>query len=313
MDRVPWLPYSLDDRTGVEITDAFGDWHKKQNGEWAACLNYMDAHTPYVPRTEFSEFSTQAQREFAATLDYYVFGYVSGRRELSELHSLETVYDDCIKQADAEVGRLIRMLEQRGDLENTLVVVTADHGEGFGERGGLREIPSVGHGGTGGPEEGVLRVPLVVQFPGQTAERTVQEPASMMQFSDAVQSVLTGPWETDDFVPEGRTLATCQGLSKMEVESRGIEEQSFSKYDKTSRVAYEFDGGRLLKDAVYDGRGAAFDVTNPREVSRISRPDPIDIVNEQFSPLDSVEAIQRESERSVGESVKSRLEELGYR
>ncbi|MFW6050844.1 MAG: sulfatase-like hydrolase/transferase [Myxococcota bacterium] len=73
-------------------------------------------------------------------------------------------YDTEISLADAEVGRLLDALEARGLSEDTVVVLTSDHGEAFGEHG------SYGHSTT--LYEEALRVPLLVRGPG-FARRTV--------------------------------------------------------------------------------------------------------------------------------------------
>ena len=44
-------------------------------------------------------------------------------------------YDDCIAYLDDQIGRLFDELDRRGLRKNTLVVITADHGESFGEHG----------------------------------------------------------------------------------------------------------------------------------------------------------------------------------
>jgi len=72
-------------------------------------------------------------------------------------------YDSCIRFVDDQVGRLLDFLERRGMLDDSLIVVTSDHGESFLERGRY-----ISHGYTFFEEE--VRVPLVVRVPG--AERT---------------------------------------------------------------------------------------------------------------------------------------------
>jgi arylsulfatase A-like enzyme len=67
-------------------------------------------------------------------------------------------YDDATRTVDHAIERLLRGLEDQGRLERTLVVVTSDHGEEFGEHGGYGH----GHAFYGA----VTRVPLVVAGPG---------------------------------------------------------------------------------------------------------------------------------------------------
>lgn len=81
-------------------------------------------------------------------------------------------YRDELERADAQIGRLVRTLSARGLLENTIVVVTGDHGEAFGEHG------FENHGR--GLYEELVRVPLVVWIPGKTGKR-IEPPVSNAQ------------------------------------------------------------------------------------------------------------------------------------
>ena len=67
-------------------------------------------------------------------------------------------YDGEIRYLDAVLGDLFRHLRTMGLYEQATIVLVADHGEEFGERGGLY------HGGT--LHEEIIRVPLLVKFPG---------------------------------------------------------------------------------------------------------------------------------------------------
>jgi arylsulfatase A-like enzyme len=90
-------------------------------------------------------------------------------------------YDGQILAMDAALGELIAALKARGRYENTLVIVTADHGELLGEH----EI--VGHGGRM-MYEGLLHIPMVVKFPG--SDRPRGESADRVQLVDVMPTVL---------------------------------------------------------------------------------------------------------------------------
>jgi arylsulfatase A-like enzyme len=93
-------------------------------------------------------------------------------------------YDGAIAYLDAELGALFDSLERRGVLRNTIVVITSDHGEEFGEHGLL------GHGNSlYWPS---LAVPLIVIAPGQTpAGVIVREPVTTRDVAASVAD-LTG-------------------------------------------------------------------------------------------------------------------------
>ena len=67
------------------------------------------------------------------------------------------MYDAAIAYLDAELNRLLVALEARGALDNTIVIVTADHGEQFGEHGLFLHANSL--------YQPLLHVPLVIRFP----------------------------------------------------------------------------------------------------------------------------------------------------
>lgn len=120
-------------RPGTEITDAFLAWQgRNASRPFFAFLNYFDAHGPYrappAYRTRFAAAPKAIDR-----------------------------YDAAIAFLDDEVGRLLDTLAGRGALDNTIVVVTADHGELFGEHG------LDGHSNS--LYLPLLEVPLVMRYP----------------------------------------------------------------------------------------------------------------------------------------------------
>ena len=145
-------------RTAREITAEGRDWLDgapgtnpgETNGSrrpFFLFLNLMDVHGPYLP-------SPAAPREFWAgpipskALASPESGWNALRarnvatpeqrgqreRELEDVsRRLGDLYDQCLYGLDAELGRFLGELREKGRLANTWVVITADHGEHFGE------------------------------------------------------------------------------------------------------------------------------------------------------------------------------------
>ncbi|MEM7581805.1 MAG: sulfatase [Acidobacteriota bacterium] len=113
-------------------------------------IHLIDPHDPYVPKQAW-------QRPDADPADFIQPGAIkSGEIPLDD-HAVSWMidqYDAEILEMDRAIQKMIEGLEAAGVLDSTLVVVTADHGEEFGERGG------VGHGTT--LHEEVIRVPYVL-------------------------------------------------------------------------------------------------------------------------------------------------------
>jgi arylsulfatase A-like enzyme len=124
------------------------------NGEpYFALVHIFDAHDPYEPPPPFDTRFGQGGPPFNwDTRDTGAPPDPALREHLIDL------YDGDIANVDYQLGRLVRGMEDMGLAENTIVVVVADHGEEFLERG------QIWHGKTLNQE--VLHVPLVIAGPG---------------------------------------------------------------------------------------------------------------------------------------------------
>lgn len=144
-------------------------WLDAQDGErpFFAFLNYMEAHQPYVPRDEFRRrmmTAEQMEQSFKENFSWMpVWKYNFRLREYSSdsLDLVGRIYDACIAELDDLFKNLMIGLEDSGCLENTIIVLTGDHGEHLGEHHLLDHQFSL--------YEELLRVPLVLYFPDRVA------------------------------------------------------------------------------------------------------------------------------------------------
>jgi arylsulfatase A-like enzyme len=106
------------------------------------------------------------RREFLTLKGNWTFN--AGVAPVTEAHraAWKRLYDAATMHVDQEVGRFLRRLRERG-WENTIVVVTSDHGEMLGEHRGI-----VGHLLT--LHDNVTHVPLIVRRPGYPGGREVE-------------------------------------------------------------------------------------------------------------------------------------------
>lgn len=134
--RLPPFYKSYQRKSAAEVNAALVQWLDREPGRpFFAFLNYFDAHDPYRPAAPFdTAFGFPA---YPPTPPARHGGAFPDDRP----RSLRP-YDQAIASIDAEIGRLLRELERRGELKQTLVIVTSDHGEEFGEHG------MYGHGHT---------------------------------------------------------------------------------------------------------------------------------------------------------------------
>ena len=119
-----------------QITNAFLAWQKTAgNRPFFAFLNYFDAHQPF-----------ESLPPRARTFDS------PDRKAVNK-------YDAQIAYIDSEIGRMLDDLQRQGVLENTIVVITSDHGEQFGEHGLEEHANSL--------YLQLLHVPLVIRYPAK--------------------------------------------------------------------------------------------------------------------------------------------------
>ena len=127
-----------------------------------AFLNYFDAHEPYLPPGSFAErfgpdlprgnhLLTQDLRR-SLRQDWF-------KRPAGEIKTELDMYDGAIAYLDYQLDRLFNELQNRSLLENTVIIVTSDHGEQFGEHGLFLHGNSL--------YQPLLHVPLIISFPAR--------------------------------------------------------------------------------------------------------------------------------------------------
>jgi len=288
--------------------DGFLGWLEDRDGPWAACINFMDAHLPYEPAEKHDQWGGARLRKMQGSLDDQVWTFHGGDRPWWQLRALEALYDGTIRQIDAQVERLVSELEARGELDDTLVVVTADHGEGFGERSELRDVRVAGHGI--GVDEVLLHVPLVVKYPGQSEGERVTIPASLVEFPDVVRAAVDG--ERYGFAPDGPVLASANDIMESTKENARGYVADLEPYTGETMASYAEEDGTVRKRTVWRDRAAEFTVVDAQTAFQSGETDSSVVV----------EAFERLPERGLTESAaglgdadgdtRQRLEDLGY-
>lgn len=161
-------------KDAATIREQFLGWLDRNPGRpFFAFLNLFDAHDPYmVPAGFHRHFGLKPETHADRLLLNRWWGLGKLRLKPRDVALARDAYDDCIAYMDEQIGKLLGDLRRRGALDNTVVIVTADHGEQFGEHA------LYGHGGSlYGPE---VHVPLLVAGPIAAAPGTrVAEPVSL--------------------------------------------------------------------------------------------------------------------------------------
>jgi len=121
---------------------------------WFVNLGFYAPHAPVNPPRRFWEEAMKHDLAFPNWPEEWeeVLG-----NEREEWKSIVAAYHGLTTHVDEEIGRVMRFLEQRGELESTLILFCSDHGEYLGDFGRVQKGPP-GH-------DVIMQVPLIVHWP----------------------------------------------------------------------------------------------------------------------------------------------------
>jgi arylsulfatase A-like enzyme len=187
------------------ITNLATLWLKKHGQEkFFLFLHYWDCHSDYIPPAPYDRLFDPGYK-----------GKENGRnvfdreKEIEsgiaprDLAHLMALYDGEIAHTDDHVGQVLQLLREMGLAEKTLLIIVADHGEGFLEHG------KIFHGNT--LFEELIHVPLILRLPGVIpAGRRIKDNVSQVDLMPTVLRLLGVPQ------PEGLQgidlSGACRGL-----------------------------------------------------------------------------------------------------
>jgi arylsulfatase A-like enzyme len=171
-----------------EVTPTVLKWlaDNADRKDWLLHVNYWDPHTPYRAPADFGnpfadaplpDWLTEARLAEHVALAgphtardnnmYNGAGHNEFPRQVGDVKDMDALrscidgYDCGIRYMDGHIGQILAALERQGILEDTAIIVTADHGENFGELGIYSE-----HGTA---DQTTCRIPMIVKWPGMKA------------------------------------------------------------------------------------------------------------------------------------------------
>jgi arylsulfatase A-like enzyme len=177
-------------------------------------VNLIGAHSPYdscgpeCERFTADPFKSPRTNQW---LDFYRGRVVHSDEDLERLTAL---YDAELRRADTIVGKIVDDLRSRGRIDETLLVVTSDHGENLGDHGHIDHLFSL--------YDSTVRVPLLIRHP----ERF--EPGSRSQ------ALVQLP----DLFP---TILSAAGVPEDEIESQGIDVANESALEGRPNILEYYD------------------------------------------------------------------------
>lgn len=150
-----------------EVTTELCGWLEAVDEPYFAWAHYMDVHWPYHREETLIDPQeiAQAWRDLAHLhgANWHGLTTTTAQRQ----HYVE-LYEQAIRYTDAQIGRLVEYLDQKDDLDNTIIIVVSDHGEEFLERGRWGHFESNLY-------DEILHIPFVMYLPCQIADKVVTQ------------------------------------------------------------------------------------------------------------------------------------------
>lgn len=269
-------------------------------------LHGYDVHTPYAPRQNyFAEPRTEVDR-LSRENRYCKYQDAADRSRYLDPESipsdrgtqeyLESLYDSEILEVDRSLGRFFRDLRSRGVLDQTIVILTSDHGEEFWDHGSCEHIKTV--------HNELLHVPLFVWMPRGKGGVEPTPVAANVDILPTVAEALGWP-----------ALESIDGASLLRPEPRDIFSEAQFHYASQHLRRYSVVRGneKLIYDANADTR-ALFDLhADPGEQEPL-----MEAVDAEPSLFDALrEYIQRgapvvQHEGALDPQTLEQLKQLGY-
>jgi len=252
-------------RTNALINDAAIGWVQNNTHKpFFMFIHYYDNHWDYLPPSPYNQLydseyngpidGTQIARE-------PLFSNPPGQKNINHIIAL---YDGEVKQTDSDLGEMLKVLKDRGVLDNSIVIILGDHGEQFYEHG------NTSHQGV---YEELIHIPLAVSIPEiQTKGRIID---SLVSQVDILPTIL-------DYL-EITIPGTCQGKSlKPLIEGRTEVVNKYVFVEYTGGAVRDSYAVRSLRYKYYqmaDNETFAYDlIKDPSEQRKILQDDfPADV------------------------------------
>lgn len=122
-------------------------------------VSNLEAHLPYRPPKAYNNFLPDLSPDKIAGVNLDNWKYMAGQADMDadDFAILTALYDGALAYSDYRVGEILTWFEQAGLLDETMVIITGDHGENLGHH------QLMGHGYC--LYDSVLRVPLIIRYP----------------------------------------------------------------------------------------------------------------------------------------------------
>jgi len=241
---------------------------RRQGGRFLAYVHYLEPHFPYDPPPPFdTRFGPDAplSREVRRD-DTWIRSVNDAELQATpeELEHLVRLYDGNLAYVDQEVGRLRAALESAGVWDETVVILTSDHGESLYQHG------FIGHGFQLFEES--IRVPLIIRFPdgkGPSGKR-VEGLVDLLDIAPTIADIFGR-------LGKGGTAQAFEGRSLLAVLEGAPTKQAVLARTMEERPTFALsDGAYKLIHSLKRGGSELYDLgSDPAEEQNLTERDPL--------------------------------------
>jgi arylsulfatase A-like enzyme len=165
-----------------------------------AFFHTFAVHAPYLPPKRYQKMFGEETNEFRPTVKN--IRKAASKQNLKDIAKARAMYDGEIRKTDDDLRKFFSSLEEIGFLSNALVIVTSDHGEEFGEHGGMMHGPKL--------YDELIHVPLILWGSGVPKGKVVERLVSSVDIVPTILDIVNV--ETDAHL-EGENLLAPARLS----------------------------------------------------------------------------------------------------
>ncbi|MCC7366924.1 MAG: sulfatase-like hydrolase/transferase [Chloroflexi bacterium] len=215
---------AIDGRADVTTEAAIAWLEQYQSSPFFLWVHYVDPSPPFTPPHPFEEVEDAGCADTCRDGSTKTIRDVEDGAQLTaaQINHLVALYDGEIAFTDQQIGRLMARLEQLNLDDNTLIILTGDHGESFAEHDTWFSGSTLYNATT--------RVPLIVSFPSRLPrQRAVAAPAMSVDLAPTILDTIGAPIPD---VFEGQSL-----LPLMLGHSAGDDRLAFTELADRSEVA----------------------------------------------------------------------------
>ncbi len=159
------FPTRWADHGAADSVEAVSDWlsrHRDGRRPFFLFVNLMESHWPHFPPAAYrARWLPEDMGYLGASLvssGFFGVHWMAGKPHTArDEAAIRGLYGAAVAYQDEQVGRLLEGLSAGGDLDDTLVMVTADHGEGLGEGGRWDHVFAL--------TDALIRVPMIIRYP----------------------------------------------------------------------------------------------------------------------------------------------------